>query len=103
MGGVAGMGAGDPGGLPESPQPMNAEPTGQIDAAHPPQLVPGMTRSTVDGSGKILDFSAVPLEGVADSVPPVPYDTAFRFAHLDASTFTETTPLKPPTFRFDQL
>jgi serine/threonine-protein kinase len=87
----------------ESPQPMNAEPTGQIDAAHPPQLVPGMTRSTVDGSGKLLDFSAVPLDGVPDPVPPVPYDAAFRAAHLDPTSFTETTPLKPPAFRFDLL
>jgi serine/threonine-protein kinase len=87
----------------ESPQAMSAEPEGQIDSNHPPQLTPGMTRSTLDGNGRLLDFSAVPLEGAPDLAAPVAPEAVFRAVRLGPSGFVETAPLKTPALHFDQL
>jgi serine/threonine-protein kinase len=87
----------------ESPRPMSAEPAGHIDAAHLPQIVPGMTRSTLDGNGRLLQFSAVPLDAGPDLSAPVSSEAVFRAVRLDPDGFTETAPLRPPLFRFDQL
>ncbi len=86
----------------ESPQPLIGEPMGQIDADHPPQLVPGMSRTTLDANGRLLDFAAVPQ--ATGELPPQPVgpDAVFRAVRLDMATFTEATPLKLPSFPFDQ-
>ena len=85
-----------------SPQPMFAEPLGRIDTQHPPHTTPGMVRATVDGNGRLLDFSAVaPLAGPALD-PPVRPEAVFQAARLDMAAFTETTPLQPPLLAYDQ-
>jgi serine/threonine-protein kinase len=87
----------------ESLLPMAAEPTGQIDSSHPPQLTPGMVRATVDGNGRLLDFSAVPLDGAEALTPAVSPETVFHAARLDLSTFSETTPIRFPPLHYDLL
>jgi len=86
----------------ESPQPLAAEPMGQVDADHPPNDTPGMSRTTLDGNGRLLDFSAVPR--ATDPVTPqqVTAESIFRAAGLDMAAFTETTPLKLVSTPFDQ-
>jgi serine/threonine-protein kinase len=87
----------------ESPRPLSAEPMGQIDIDHPPHALPGMVRANVDGNGRLLDFSAVPRPAGPALAPPVTPEAVFRAARLDMTAFTETTPLKYPSFAFDQL
>jgi serine/threonine-protein kinase len=87
----------------ESPRPLTAEPMGQIDVDHPPHNVPGMLRVTVDGNGRLVDFSEVPRPADPALVPPVTPEAIFRAARLDMAAFTETTPVKYPSFAFDQL
>ncbi|HTX36373.1 MAG TPA: serine/threonine-protein kinase [Bryobacteraceae bacterium] len=86
----------------ESPQPMGAEPTGEVDSAHPPQTVPGMCTVTVDGNGRLLDFAAVPRSADPPLAQAVPPETVFHAARLDNTAFTEVTPLKLPAVPFDQ-
>ena len=87
----------------ESLRPIGAAPAALIDDAHPPQLTPGVTRSTLDGNGRLLDFSSVPLNGASDAAQPVAPETVFRAARLQMGAFTETAPLKVPALHFDQL
>jgi predicted Ser/Thr protein kinase len=86
----------------ESPQPLAAEPMGQVDADHPPHDTPGMSSTILDGNGRLLDFSAVPRP--ADSVVPLPVapEAVFRAARLDMAAFSETTPVKLVSTPFDQ-
>jgi serine/threonine-protein kinase len=86
----------------ESPDRLMGEPFGYVDTNHPPQLTPGMTRTTVDGNGRLLDFSAVALRGVPGLAPAVSPETVFRAARLDPTAFSETTPLQTPILAFDQ-
>jgi len=89
-------------GYRESPQPLSAEPMGLVDQDHPPETLPGMSAVTLDGNGRLLDFSAVPLAADLALAQPVAPDAVFRAARLDAAAFTETTPLKLPSTPFDQ-
>jgi serine/threonine-protein kinase len=86
----------------EGIRPLNAEPMGYVDTSHPPQLTPGMTRVTLDGNGKLLDFSGAPPFGKPDPPVPVTPEAVFRVARLEMSTFSEVTPLQKPFAAFDQ-
>ena len=87
----------------QSPRPLTAEPMGHIDVDHPPHNVPGMLRVNVDGNGRLVDFSEVPRPADPALAPAVGPETVFRAARLDMAAFTETTPVKYPSFAFDQL
>jgi predicted Ser/Thr protein kinase len=86
----------------ESPLPMAAEPAGQIHSRKPPLDIPGMSRTVLDGNGRLLDFAAVPPAGDSDLAPPVGPEAVFRAARLDMAAFTETAPWKLPETPFDQ-
>jgi serine/threonine-protein kinase len=86
----------------ESPLPMVAEPTGQIHNQQPPPNLPGMSRTLLDGNGRLLEFAAVPRPSDADLAPPVGPEAIFRAARLDIASFTETKPLQLPATPFDQ-
>ena len=86
----------------ESPLAMVAAPTGKVDSLRPPQNVPGMSRTVLDGNGRLLEFSAVPQPNQPDLVPPVGAETIFHASRLDMAAFTETKPFKLPATAFDQ-
>jgi serine/threonine-protein kinase len=62
-----------------------------------------MLRTTVDGNGRLLDFSAVPRATDGALPQPVGPEAVFHAARLDMAAFTETAPVKLPSFFFDQL
>jgi len=86
----------------ESPRAMVAAPLGHVDSLSPAQNVPGMSRTVLDGNGRLLEFSAVPRAGEPDLIPPIEPQAIFRAARLDMTGFTETKPLKLPATAFDQ-
>ena len=86
----------------ESPQPMIAEPMGDIDIDHPAQTVAGMSRATLDGNGRLLDFAAAPSPAASPPAQPVGPEAVFRAMRLDMAGFSETAPLKTPVVSFDQ-
>jgi serine/threonine-protein kinase len=61
-----------------------------------------MSRTVVDGNGRLLDFAAVTRASDPDLAPPVGPEVVFRAARLDMAAFTETTPLRVPATPFDQ-
>ena len=78
----------------ESPEPMVAIPSGRISRQNPPLLLPGMVNVTVDGHGRLRNFSAVPRH----SDPPVPAtpEAVFRAARLDMTAFHQIPPMLVP-------
>jgi serine/threonine-protein kinase len=85
----------------ESPRALRAEPYGYVESSNPPQDTPGMTRATLDGNGRLRDFSGLPIDDAGLS-PPVPPETVFRAAALDPAAFTETAPTVLPASPFDR-
>jgi len=75
---------------------------GMIDTIHPPQLSPGMARTTLDGNGRLLDFSAIVPPADPPLDPPIAPEAVFRAARLDAAAFTEVKPIAQPVIAFDQ-
>ena len=86
----------------ESPFPLSAEPAGDVDVRHPPQDLPGMSRTVLDGNGRLLEFAAVPRATEPAPKQPVGPDVVFHAARLDMAAFAETTPVKLPATPFDQ-
>ncbi|HEX3744274.1 MAG TPA: serine/threonine-protein kinase [Bryobacteraceae bacterium] len=86
----------------ESPQPLVASPLALVDNQHPPNTLPGMTRTVLDGNGRLLDFTAIPRPAQADLAPPVDAATLFRAARLDLAQFHDTAPLGLPATPFDR-
>jgi serine/threonine-protein kinase len=86
----------------ESPRPLIAEPAGEVDATHPPPLVPGMSSTTLDANGRLLSFSAVPQATAAEPPQPIGPEGVFQAAHLDMAAYTEVTPLRLPAVPFDR-
>jgi serine/threonine-protein kinase len=86
----------------ESPLAMVAAPMGHVDSLRPPQNVPGMSRTVLDGNGRLLEFAAVPQPSQPDLVPPIGPEAIFRAARLDMAAFTEAKPFKLPATAFDQ-
>uniref|UniRef100_Q026F8 Serine/threonine protein kinase n=1 Tax=Solibacter usitatus (strain Ellin6076) TaxID=234267 RepID=Q026F8_SOLUE len=85
----------------ESPRALKAEPYGYVENNNPPQDTPGMTRATLDGNGRLRDFTGLPPDdaGLSLAVPP---ETVFRAAALDLAAFTETAPTVLPASPFDR-
>lgn len=85
----------------ESPRPLIANPTGEVESANPPPLIPGMVDVIVDGNGKLLNFAAVPKAGT----PGLPVDPSvvFRAAGLDLAAFHEITPTLVPRHASDAI
>jgi hypothetical protein len=85
----------------ESPEPMVAIPSGRISRQNPPLLLPGMATVTVDGHGRLLNFSAVPRH----SDPPVPAtpEAVFRAARLDMTAFHEVPATLVPDHASDTI
>jgi predicted Ser/Thr protein kinase len=86
----------------ESLRPMVAEPLGEVDNDHPAQILAGMSRTVMDGNGRLTDFSAVPNPSDPPLAPPIPPEAVFRAAHLEMAGFTEVTPFRQPVVPFDQ-
>ena len=86
----------------ESPLPLAAEPTGKVNIDHPAANAPGMVRTTLDGNGRLMDFSAVPRPTDSALTAAIEPQAVFRAARLDITNFTETTPLILPVTPFDQ-
>jgi len=86
----------------ESPLPLIAEPSGHVDNTHPPLTVAGMSSTMVDGNGRLLSFTAVPLAAAAPLAPPIVPDVVFHAARLEMKGFSEVTPLRTPSVAFDQ-
>jgi serine/threonine-protein kinase len=85
----------------ESPLPMVAEPDAEVDFQHPAFSTPGMTRSVLDGNGRLLSFATVPRTFDGPAVPPVAPETVFHAARLEMAAFRESTPLVVPATAFD--
>ena len=87
----------------ESPYPMYANPDGTVDSDNPPRRVPGMVSVSLDGHGRLLDFSAVPYSEGPNLAQPIPPEAIFRAAGLDRATFTEMPPTLLPESASDEL
>jgi serine/threonine-protein kinase len=85
----------------EGPAPLQAKPYGIIEADNPPPLQPGMVRASVDGNGRLLDFSALPPRDPPPAKPVLP-ETIFDAMRLDPAGFSETSPVRQPPMVFDQ-
>jgi serine/threonine-protein kinase len=85
----------------ESPQPLDPATipeTGNITPTDPPVTISGMTLSTLDISGRLVAFVAVPPQ-IDESAPPAnPPDPAplFTAAGLDLSAFSPAPPKWTP-------
>jgi serine/threonine-protein kinase len=86
----------------EGPAALEAKPFGIVQSDNPPQLEPGMVRATVDGNGRLLDFSAMPLRDQAPLAAPVPPETIFHAMRLEPAVFSEIAPMRQPATAFDQ-
>ena len=86
----------------ESPRQLVAEPEAQVGSEHPPQNVAGMSRTVLDGNGRLLEFTAVPGGAAELAAEPVTPDAIFGAARLDMATFAETQPRELPATPFDQ-
>jgi predicted Ser/Thr protein kinase len=86
----------------ESRSALVAKPDSVVTIANPPQTQPGMATLTLDGNGRLLQFSAVPAQREAALAEPVTADTVFRAAGLDLKSFTEDAPSFRPDAAFDQ-
>jgi serine/threonine-protein kinase len=87
----------------ESPQPLYASPNGSVTSENPPPIVPGMLTVSLDGHGRLLDFSALPAGDAANLAQAIPAEAFFQAAGLDPATFTEISPTLVPTAPADQL
>ncbi len=87
----------------ESPDLLYASPIGKVTADNPPPIAPGMVSISLDGHGRLLDFSAVPYRDGPNLAQPIAPETIFRAAGLDWATFTEVTPTMLPRSASDQL
>jgi hypothetical protein len=80
----------------ESPASLRAEPYGRVDADTPPPTQPGMSTATLDGRGKLIEFTAVPYDDMPPLAQPVTPEAVFRAAGLDVSRFQEIPPSATP-------
>jgi protein kinase-like protein len=85
----------------ESPQPLethNFNDLGRVTSIDPPPDISGMAQITLDLSGRLLRFSAVPPQ--VDSSPPAAHDPdpapLFAAAGLDLKSFQPATPQWTP-------
>jgi len=85
----------------ESPVPLNAQPFGFVNVFSPAETTRGMTLATLDGNGRLMEFSAVPRKMAGDLTPPVSPETVFRSARLDPAQFSEVAPIDRPDTPFD--
>ena len=85
----------------ESLLPLNAQPFGFVNVSSPPQTARGMTLTTLDGNGRLMEFTAVPRKAVDDLAPPVGVEKVFRSARLDPANFSEVSPIDRPDAPFD--
>lgn len=86
----------------ESPQPLVADPYGEVDSRNPPPISPGMIEEALDGHGRLLVFDAVSDNSPA-LVPGIDPEVAFRAAHLDPRTFQEIPPTLVPAHASDVI
>lgn len=87
----------------ESPSLLVADPYGEVTPENPAPVRPGMVQMSLDGAGRLRDFSAVPYHDAQEQMPPVPPDAVFRAAGLDPGAYTEVTPAFVPQNAADQL
>jgi len=87
----------------ESPHLLAANPYGDISVSNPPPTSPGMLQVSLDTSGRLRWFSAVPRAGAEPLAEPVQPDAVFHAAGLDIAAFTEATPNFAPVGAADQL
>ncbi|MFN7997285.1 MAG: serine/threonine-protein kinase [Bryobacteraceae bacterium] len=87
----------------ESPKSLVANPYGDVDAENPAPVKPGMVHAVLDGSGRLMEFSAIPYEDSQPLVPPAAPEIVFRAAGLEMSAFTEAPPAFTPANAADKL
>ena len=87
----------------ESQSLLSASPFGLVAPDNPAPTQPGMIQVLLDGSGRLLEFSAIPYGEDRVLKEPIGADAAFRAAGLDMSAFSETTPSAVPQGPVDQL
>jgi serine/threonine-protein kinase len=87
----------------QSPHLLVAAPYGDISANNPPPTAPGMIQVSLNASGKLRWFSAVPSSDAADLAQPVEPADVFRWSGLDLANFTETPPKFVPLGPADHL
>ncbi len=90
----------------ESPAPLephNFDILGRVSAEDPPQNIAGMARVTLDLTGRLLSFSAVPPQVDRSPAPEQPPDPAplFAAAGLDLKLFHAATPEWTPLAPID--
>lgn len=72
--------------------PLNV--VGAVSPGDPPLIISGMTLVTLDTTGRLESFSAIPpqRDPATGPSPPTDWSAAFRLAGLDEARFTETAP-----------
>ena len=86
----------------EGPKALYAVPFGQVTRDNPPAVEPGMASVVLDGSGRLLEFSAIPYNAARGTEGPLP-DAIFRAAGLEMAAFAETLPSVLPRGPADAL
>jgi serine/threonine-protein kinase len=86
----------------ESPEPLLAQPRGDVDASNPAPIAPGMVYIEIDTQGRLRAFQANPYSGPTSSGQIVGAEAVFQAAQLDFSKFTEAAPESVPSKIFDQ-
>src|SRR5579871_6213287 len=87
----------------ESLAPLMAGPFGDVTMDNPAPVQPGMAHVTLDGSGRLRGFSAIPYEDGAEIKEPVSADAVFRAAGLEMTKFTEVAPVWHPRVPVDMF
>ena len=91
----------------ESPQPLNAETipdTGPVTRGDPPMALSGMTAVSLDTTGRLVAFHAVPPQVDPSAAPTTPLDPAplFAAAGLDIAAFAPAPPTWTPLAMADE-
>ena len=86
----------------QSPEPLPGNPDGQISWNRPGLDTPNMVRLTLDSTGKLLSFEALPPR--KESVPLFPFDEAllFKSMGMDRTRYTPADPFRSPLTPFDR-
>ncbi len=87
----------------QSPRLLETSPDGAVRDNRPPHDITGMLRLTVDSSGRLREFSAVPpqMEETPGDAAPADPVSVFRALGFPLESFSASTPRYTPETAFD--
>ncbi len=76
----------------ESPEPLSADPYGEVTPDNPAPTKPGMAHVKLDGAGRLREFQANPFQDASALTPPIAPDAVFHAAGLDINATSPKCP-----------